>query len=722
MAMITRIRKHSGLIVFFIGVAMVLFVVTDALNSRIDVLSGQKSNKIGKVNGVTITYDEFNARYQYEIEIIRLQNSLQGLESVFDDTRYAQINDFAWNGMLEEKILDFEFRELGLVLTDDELYDLIQGPNPHPVIRQFPYFINPNTNTFDPAAVSQFLQSLENPELEEQIRDPRRLYEHYKQFIYHDQIKRKYVNTILKGVHVSTWQAKEDYIEKNKRANIDYIFVNYNTIADSSISVTDKELQSYLNKNKKKYQQQEEIRQIDYVTFSLVPSAEDTLVAKSHIEEATEKYITQSDDSLFLLRHSQTDYDPDYYPRDEVNVALADSLFKVDSGTVLGPFFEEGSFISVKLINRKLIADSIHARHILIGIRSEQEFINAVSLLDSVQSDIEGGASFEELATLHSQHRITKEKGGDMGWIQRGVEDFLLNTALFFTHDQGDIFKIYVPSQGLHLIEILEATPTIEAVKLGFLTQPVEASTKTTRGIYSMAGKFAAENQKPEDFIKAFENLEETVVIKKNISEPFKVSEYLVSPLGSARPVVYWSYNVKEKSVSSVLELSDKYVVAYLSDVRKKGTKPLEDIKLEIEAEVRKEKKAKKIIDNIEAKSGGSTPTTLDQYAQIMEQDIRSAEGITFNTPFIAGIGRELTVTGMLFGMQSGTISDLIKGENGIVVLTVKEFLDPPETLDYSPYRNQMESTLVSRTEAQVMEDLRKNSKIIDSRHKFYNQ
>ena len=58
--------------------------------------------------------------------------------------------------------------------------------------------------------------------------------------------------------------------------------LNHNTVADSQVVATDKELRDYYNKNQDLYKQ-EKLRQIDYITFPVVPSKQDF--------EHTEKWI-----------------------------------------------------------------------------------------------------------------------------------------------------------------------------------------------------------------------------------------------------------------------------------------------------------------------------------------------------------------------------------------------------------------------------------------------
>ncbi|MFZ8417751.1 hypothetical protein ACO1L7_14855, partial [Staphylococcus aureus] len=59
-------------------------------------------------------------------------------------------------------------------------------------------------------------------------------------------------------------------------AAISYVYYPYQAIADSSVKVTDSEIEAYVKKHASEFKKTEETRSISFVTFSAAPSAADT--------------------------------------------------------------------------------------------------------------------------------------------------------------------------------------------------------------------------------------------------------------------------------------------------------------------------------------------------------------------------------------------------------------------------------------------------------------
>ena len=64
MAIIGNIRKHSGLVVIIVGVAIAAFVIGDFSKK-----TNRGSNDVGSVNGESIPYTEVNGEVEKNIEL-----------------------------------------------------------------------------------------------------------------------------------------------------------------------------------------------------------------------------------------------------------------------------------------------------------------------------------------------------------------------------------------------------------------------------------------------------------------------------------------------------------------------------------------------------------------------------------------------------------------------------------------------------------------------------
>ncbi len=90
-------------------------------------------------------------------------------------------------------------------------------------------------------------------------------------------------------------------------------------------------------------------------------------------------------------------------------------------------------------------AESVHYRQIVV---SEQ------ATADDIKQQIEAGGDFAALAAESSLDPATKDVGGDVGWVPRGVLD-TQTEELLFPMEVGEITVIPTP-RGVLVIEILE--------------------------------------------------------------------------------------------------------------------------------------------------------------------------------------------------------------------------------------------------------------------------
>ncbi len=699
MAVIMKIRNRFGAVIIgLIALAIVSFLLMDALNSNSNLLGGTSSDAIGEVEGETIGIKDFEKRYQESLENYKTQTQQPNI----DEQTSLAIRDQTWNQMLNEKLMAKEYEKLGVLVTADELYDMVQGTNPHPQVVQA--FSDPNTKQFDANQVVMFLQNMDN----DTTGDTRERWLNFEKFLKEDRLRTKYNNLVKKGLYVPQWLAKKDYEVKNIAADFDFVYLPYFEVKDEEVKVSDDDLKAYINNNKGKFKQ-EESRSIEFVTYEVYPSAADTAKALSWLQNQLTNFQNAESDSIFIKLYSDKPFDEKYLAADELQSAVADTFFKVENGTIVGPYFEEGFFIAAKLIDRKLIADSLEARHILLVPTTQEEIEQMRTRADSLKEAIEGGADFALLAAQFSKDQATAQSGGSWGMVKPGEKFVNINNDLFYKHQQGDVF-VSTSNDGFHVIQITNAKPTKEAVKVAFLAREINASQETQRNIFSDASKFASANNTLEKFRKS--------ELKDNIKNASKLgkNDYMVFGVGISRELVRWAYEAKVGEVSNVFTLDDKYVVAALSNVFEKGLATVENVREEVKIEVLKEKKAAVLADKIKAANASS----LEQLATKLGKTTQSATGINFNNNLLTGAGQEPKVANFALSLAVNKLSEPLKGDNGVYVLSVKNITQAPATADYTIYKQQIKTPLEQRVEGQLFEALKKSTEVVDERFKFY--
>jgi len=101
MAVITKIRNRSGLLIGVIGMAMVLFILGDLLNNNQGLLSGQETD-VAVIGGEPISFREFETRVEQEI-------AQQYPNTPVNENIRRSVRNRLWNQLLQEKILFKEY-------------------------------------------------------------------------------------------------------------------------------------------------------------------------------------------------------------------------------------------------------------------------------------------------------------------------------------------------------------------------------------------------------------------------------------------------------------------------------------------------------------------------------------------------------------------------------------------------------------------------------------
>jgi peptidyl-prolyl cis-trans isomerase D len=693
-----KIRNRLGAVILvLIGLAIVSFLLMDALSSNSALLTGS-SDAVGTINGQPISIKAFDARFQETLENYKQQVQ----QTNVDEQTTLALRDQTWTQMVNEQLMSEEYSELGIQVTTDELLDMVQGSNPHPAVVQA--FSDPNTKKFDAAQVGLFLQNMDN----DTTGDTRKRWLNFEKYLKEDRIKSKYTNMVKKGLYVPTWLAKTDYELKNSTADFDFVFLPYSNIKDEEVKVTDEDILAYINKNKGKFEQ-EASRSIEFVAFDIKASAADTAKALAWLEGQLENFRNAENDSIYVKLYSDKPFDEKYYTQDALVSSVKDTFFTVDTNTIVGPYLEGDQFVAAKLLDRKMLADSLEASHILLVPTKQEEVEPMRAQADSLKTELEKGADFAAMAAALSKDDKTAQTGGVWGVIKPGEKFETIDKALFYEHKQGDVFVVGA-DDGFHIIKITKAVPVKTAVKVAFLSRQIAPSKETERTAFADASTFAAAN----NTLEKFRNSKQKEDIKK--AGKITQNDYMIFGIGIARDIVKWAFEAEVGTVSSVFGQEDKYVVAVLTNASEKGLATVDNAREEATPEVIKEKKAELLSQKVKA----ANATTLSALASATGATVQTATGINFSNVFMPEAGPEPKVANAAFALTANTLSQPIAGGNGVYVLSVKAITPAPATQDFATQKQSIKGPLESRADGALAEALKKAAEVEDTRYKFY--
>ncbi|WP_420576511.1 peptidylprolyl isomerase [Ekhidna sp.] len=397
MALIGTLRNKMGkIVVGAIMVTMVAFIGTDLIGNA-SFLGGGENPDIGEMAGETISNTQFQNKVDelsYNFAINTGRNPLQ------EET--DQIRNQAWNALILEKVYEKQFDELGIVVTNNELVDMVQGSNISPQIMQF--FADPNTGQFQKENITAFLGSLQQAPPQQ-----RNSWIAFEQSLIPSRKLEKYANLFTKTNYVTKYEAKDEYVNQNANATIDYMYVPFLSVSDSAISVTDSELQAYLDDHESEFQR-EETRSMDYVVFDVVPSAADSAIVADEVMDLKQSLANANNDSSFVTINSDDPYPFITYTDDNLPAVLQGQ----EMGFVSEPAIVNGSYEFYKLSRKDEPApDSVLYR----VAKMKKEFFVSDETINEVyrQADLFAASA----GNLEEFTRLAEEQGLDVRTANR---------------------------------------------------------------------------------------------------------------------------------------------------------------------------------------------------------------------------------------------------------------------------------------------------------------
>lgn len=689
-----------------IGLALVAFILGDLFQSGSSLFTRGRL-EVGSIKGETIQYPDFQKKVEELADIYRSNTG----QSQLDEETWVQVRQQTWETMIREKIMGDIYKDLGLTVSTEELFDMLQGNNIHPIIQQI--FTNPETGTFDRGAVVNFLKNLETGVSPEQ----RNYWLYLERQIVSERLQSKYNSMISKALYVTDDEAQLSLEARNRNVSFEYIALDYNTVKEGDITITDKDLRDYYAANKNEFKE-EKTRQIEYVTFTVVPSESDFATAQKWISEIQADFATATDNTQFVNSNSDERFDDMWYKPESLPENLR--AWIVDEGAavndIFGPYFENNSYKLAKLHASEMMPDSVEARHILLRVNTPDEVAVMQALADSLKGLIDGGSNFASLATQYSTDTGSAMNGGDLGWFGRGMMVKPFEEAAF-NNKQGET-SVVASQFGIHIVQTTRRGALTNQLQVAILERAVTPSTQTYQSVYAKASRFVSENTNREKFDAAVEA--EGLVKKQAV---LREEDRNIPGLESPRPLIRAAFEAKNGSIlknfdgSPIFELGDNFVVATLVGGTEEGVAPFESVKTRVELAVEKKKKGEFLAEKLKKAAEGKTD--MYEIASAVQGSVNIASSINFTSVTIPGLGMEPALIGTIAGLESGKISSPVKGNSGVFLAKVESVEEGMET-DVDAEKARLLQAAGFRANFQAYEAHKDAVEVVDKRSKFY--
>ena len=706
MALIGTIRKNFWFVLILLGLGLAAFILMD-MNSAPSLGGASGEMTMGEVNGQKLDYREFQTTESV---------LFNGAGDIFEK------RNTLWNYMIDKAIVSQESKALGLGVGEQEIMDLEFGANRSPIILQ---------NWSNPQQAQQ-LQTIKNQietgaDIEPALRE---FWTEQRKQIITTHLQDKLNNLTTKAMFTPTWMAEMNHAEQNSTVDFEFVKIPFSQINDPSITVTDEDYKSYINNHSSEYTNDEETRAVDYAVFNVYPTSQDSATWRNEVQALANEFRTTDSDSLFLIRN-QSNYQNAYFDLDQLGNAspiIKELATTYEVGQVSDPFIENGRYNSFKLINKKVVPDTVTARHILKNAQqgSPTSMAAAEKTIDSLITVLRNRQNnFDTLAAKFSDDQSNKNSGGLIENFTQGQMVPAFNAVCFYDGKPGSYYKVKTQF-GVHLVEIMNQKFNTRdpKYKVGIVGKAIIPSKETQDKAYEDVAELIGANPFWDSFIEAAANKPNVDI---DVARNIKMNDFAFSNLGAgntSRDIIKWAFSsdIDVNDVSPNLYTytdeinyyNSKYVVVGLKSISPAGLMSVEDARSALEFVVLNKKKGEFLVNKI------GTSTDINSVANQYNGSIENSAGVSFGTSSIPVLGNEPEVIALAFTTGVNQTSAPIVGNDGVFVVKPTAKTEAPPATNIVSLRSS--NTASSRTSAgfKLFDGLRKAAKVEDNRFTFF--
>jgi peptidyl-prolyl cis-trans isomerase D len=719
MALIGKIRQQKWLLVGTLAGALILFIGMLMFDNPNQNFIGGSQTTVGEIEGQKVDYREFSGTHE-------MLYSGGGSDGYSDRA-------FLWNFYVDQAIVQKEAKCIGVGVSKAELLELQFSDDDSklsPIISS--RYRDQTTQQLDRQQLTQLKDIVTNNKIDQMIKDNQLVadfkyrWAHQEKEIIKERLQKKITSMVEKGMYTPSWMAEAIDMEQTQTIDFMYVQVPFDEIDSKSVTLSDDDYKAYFDENKAQFVQKEETRRIEYVAFDVKATAKDSADIRQSVADLIPAFKAAENDTVFV-ENNLGSMDGAYVKKSVLNAAIADSVFNMPVGSVYGPYIDGNAYKAVKMLGKKVVPDSVKARHILRPATDQASLVAAQKTIDSLKLLIESGAGrFDSLAVKFSSDG-SASKGGDLGTFGPGrmVKEF--NDVCFYKAEIGKVYSV-VSQFGVHLIEVTQRYGGETGVSVAYINKDIVPSQATQDAVSNMAAELQEQSKDLESLRKAAAAKGLTV----EASTPLNVNDYTIGamPVGqSSRDMVRWAFgndqnagDVDPGDVSpNVYSFQNpneffvnKYVVAGLKTIMPAGTPSWKDVKEDLEPMVVNRKKAELVKQQTQGKDLASIAA---QYAV----QVDTASAISFASAFLPKAGSpEPKVVASAFKMELNKTSEPIVGNTGIFILLPTNKTAGVATGNVAQIRQQSQATARGMARNMLIQTLRDKAEIEDNRSRFF--
>ncbi len=295
--------RNSAKIIFFI--VLVTFVGFMAYGGVVSLLSGKNRAQggaappgvIGIVNGEQLSHNTFDESYRRRMQALTKEDSLTKEIIEPTDAELEQARNDIWNSMTTLALLEQEAKKHGIAVTDPEVADYMRQSPPRDIQQSKDFATD---GKFDLSKYQMWLQQLaasQDPRAQTIITD-------FETQIRQQLLVSRLQDFVLSNVRITQDDAKNDYVDKNDKINVQYIFIPGGDYDSTITKVPEDEIKARYEKDKDQFKQPE-MAIISYVQMPKTPSEADSKESKVVIDSIYQQLLGGADFATLAMARSE---------------------------------------------------------------------------------------------------------------------------------------------------------------------------------------------------------------------------------------------------------------------------------------------------------------------------------------------------------------------------------------------------------------------------------
>ena len=615
MAVLETIRVKLGiLITVLIAVALLSFIIDP---STLQSVSSSMSSKydVGEIDGKSISYND----YQADVDRFTTINEILTGGSAQNEQQQISIRNAAWQSLVDKYLFVKNAEKAGIHVGEEELISLISGDLESPVFTQNPAFFDENGN-FSKNMVLEFVSYMNSdqtgrlPIYWNWLQESAKTQQYYA----------KYNSLFTASNFANPLSVANQIAENNNTFNVEFVMLPMGYAQDSTIVVSDSEINKYYEAHKKFYRQSAS-RDIEYVVYEVVPSAEDVEAANEALVKVYDEFAAAENMKAFLLANSDRQYDSRWYKEGEltsVNKEVNDYAFGAKKVEGVSPVIANGNtFYAVRVMEEAMVPDSVYVKYAPATTENVDSVLNASEAMWIPQI-----AGFEDVMTAGKNSTVTVN---------------------------GMVFNV------------LDRTAPVAKKRVAVLEKSAVPSKETVNSFYSKANTLATKSAgKYDNFVKA---VAEESAYAHPVNRMLESADRL-GAVENTKEVTRWAFDAKVGDVSNIITVNNNYfIVAALKGIHKEGYTPVAEVSESIKNILYSEKAIAKKAAEVSEKIAGLND--MQAIAEALGTTVSTKDGIAFSS--MAAQGLDPKFIGAASVSEEGKICGPVQGSIGVYVYKV---------------------------------------------------